>query len=141
MKTHLNCPCGEAITGTDEDDLVEKAQKHLSEQHPGRESTGMPSSSWPTDPHIGHGTTVEPMVGMNWHCFSVVVTWPKIVDKTLPDPVSTMAESVVGPCGLISGRGLSVALPDLPVLRLTQVTFSGNLCSAAGAGVPTAVNT
>ena len=36
MKTHLNCPCGEAITGTDEDDLVEKAQKHLSEQHPGR---------------------------------------------------------------------------------------------------------
>jgi hypothetical protein len=37
MKTHLNCPCGEAITGTDEDDLVEKAQKHLSEQHPGRE--------------------------------------------------------------------------------------------------------
>ena len=24
-KTHLNCPCGEAITGADEDDLVEKA--------------------------------------------------------------------------------------------------------------------
>lgn len=22
----------------------------------------------------GQGTTVEPMVGMNWHCFSVVVT-------------------------------------------------------------------
>jgi hypothetical protein len=22
----------------------------------------------------GHGTTVEPIVGMNWHCFSVVVT-------------------------------------------------------------------
>jgi hypothetical protein len=21
-----------------------------------------------------HGTTVEPIVGMNWHCFSVVVT-------------------------------------------------------------------
>jgi hypothetical protein len=21
-----------------------------------------------------YGTTVEPMVGMNWHCFSVVVT-------------------------------------------------------------------
>ena len=36
-KTHLNCPCGEAITGTDEDDLVEKAQAHLSEKHPGRE--------------------------------------------------------------------------------------------------------
>ena len=37
MKTHLNCPCGEAITGEDEDDLVEKAQAHLSEVHPGRE--------------------------------------------------------------------------------------------------------
>ena len=36
-KTHLNCPCGEAITGADEDDLVEKAQTHLSEAHPGRE--------------------------------------------------------------------------------------------------------
>ena len=37
MKTHLNCPCGEAITGKDEDDLVEQAQKHLSEVHPGRD--------------------------------------------------------------------------------------------------------
>jgi hypothetical protein len=37
MKTHLNCPCGEAITGKDEDDLVEKAQAHLSESHPGRD--------------------------------------------------------------------------------------------------------
>jgi Protein of unknown function (DUF1059) len=37
MKTHLNCPCGEAITGSDEEDLVEKAQAHLSEAHPGRE--------------------------------------------------------------------------------------------------------
>jgi hypothetical protein len=36
-KTHLSCPCGEAITGTDEDDLVEKAQTHLAEAHPGRE--------------------------------------------------------------------------------------------------------
>jgi len=40
MKTHLNCPCGEAITGKDEDDLVEKAQTHLSEAHPGREYDG-----------------------------------------------------------------------------------------------------
>ncbi|MEJ6538108.1 MAG: DUF1059 domain-containing protein, partial [Mycobacterium sp.] len=23
MKTHLNCPCGEAIVGKDEDELVE----------------------------------------------------------------------------------------------------------------------
>ena len=37
MKTHLNCPCGEAITGDTEDDLVEKAQAHLSEVHPGRD--------------------------------------------------------------------------------------------------------
>jgi predicted small metal-binding protein len=37
MKTHLNCPCGEAIVGTDEDDLVDKTQKHLSESHPGME--------------------------------------------------------------------------------------------------------
>ncbi|MGY4649174.1 DUF1059 domain-containing protein [Mycobacterium sp. URHB0021] len=37
MKTHLNCPCGEAITGENEDDLVEKAQAHLSEAHPGRD--------------------------------------------------------------------------------------------------------
>lgn len=36
-KTHLNCPCGESITGTDENDLVEKAQTHLAEAHPGRE--------------------------------------------------------------------------------------------------------
>ncbi len=78
---------------------------------------------------------------MNWHCFSVVVTWPKIVEMMLPEPVSTMAVSVVGPFGLMSGRGLSVALPDLPVVRLTHVTFSGSFCSAAGAGVPTAVNT
>ena len=89
----------------------------------------------------GYGTTVEPIVGMNWHCFSGVVTWPKIVEMMLPEPVSTMADSVVGPSGLMSGRGLSVALPDLPVVRFTHVTFSGSFCSAAGPGVPTAVNT
>ena len=37
VKTHLNCPCGEAISGQDEDDLVEKTQKHLADVHPGRE--------------------------------------------------------------------------------------------------------
>ncbi|WP_134741909.1 DUF1059 domain-containing protein [Nocardioides sp. 503] len=37
MKTRLACPCGTTITGTDEDDLVEKTQSHLSEAHPGRE--------------------------------------------------------------------------------------------------------
>lgn len=54
----------------------------------------------------GQGTTLEPMVGMKVHCLSVVVTWPKIVDMIEPDPVSTIAVSVVGPCGLISGLGL-----------------------------------
>ena len=78
---------------------------------------------------------------MKVHCLSIVVTWPKIVDMMLPEPVSTIAVSVVGPCGLISGLGLRVALPDLPLVRLTQVTLSGSFCSAAGAGVPTAVNT
>lgn len=37
MKTKLTCPCGEQITGTDEDDLVKKTQAHLSDAHPGME--------------------------------------------------------------------------------------------------------
>ncbi|MFD4405465.1 DUF1059 domain-containing protein [Nocardia sp. NPDC058499] len=37
MKTRLSCPCGEYITGKDEDDLVEKTQKHLHEHHPGHD--------------------------------------------------------------------------------------------------------
>lgn len=37
MKTRLNCPCGAAIAGSDEDDLVVKTQAHLSESHPGME--------------------------------------------------------------------------------------------------------
>jgi hypothetical protein len=39
MQTELTCPCGERIVGKDEDDLVEKAQKHLKEKHPGHEYT------------------------------------------------------------------------------------------------------
>jgi hypothetical protein len=39
MKTRLHCPCGEQIKGTDEDDHVEKALKHLREEHDGREYT------------------------------------------------------------------------------------------------------
>jgi predicted small metal-binding protein len=35
MKTRLNCPCGEMITGKDEDDLVTLTQAHLKEKHPG----------------------------------------------------------------------------------------------------------
>lgn len=88
-----------------------------------------------------YGTTVEPIVGMNWHCFSLVVTCPKIVDIMLPEPVSAITVNVVGPSGFMSGRGLSVALPDLPVVRFTQVTFNGNFWTSAGPGVPTAVNT
>ena len=37
MKTRLVCPCGTTIRATDEDDLVEQAQAHLAEAHPGRE--------------------------------------------------------------------------------------------------------
>lgn len=37
MKRNLNCPCGEQIVGTDEDDLVTKTQAHLAEKHPGHE--------------------------------------------------------------------------------------------------------
>ena len=37
MKTHLNCPCGEAIRGQDEDELVELALAHLAAAHPGME--------------------------------------------------------------------------------------------------------
>ena len=39
MRTTLICPCGEHIKGVDEDDLVEKAQKHLAEAHPSHEYT------------------------------------------------------------------------------------------------------
>src|SRR6478609_11608695 len=59
----------------------------------------------------------------------------------LPAPVSAMAVSVVGPAGLMSACGFSVAVPDLPVVRFTQVTFSGSFCTSAGPGVPIAVNT
>jgi hypothetical protein len=37
MKTRVNCPCGETIVGTDEDDLVAKTQQHLADNHPGHE--------------------------------------------------------------------------------------------------------
>ena len=37
MKTQLTCPCGEYISGTDEDDLVSKVQAHLKAEHPGHE--------------------------------------------------------------------------------------------------------
>ncbi|MXP23792.1 DUF1059 domain-containing protein [Gordonia sp. HNM0687] len=36
-KTRLNCPCGEAMKGTDEDDLVQKVREHLKENHPGHD--------------------------------------------------------------------------------------------------------
>ncbi|MGC0367528.1 hypothetical protein ABH922_005580 [Rhodococcus sp. 27YEA15] len=37
MKTHLNCPCGEVLVGSDEDQLVALTQKHLAEMHSSRE--------------------------------------------------------------------------------------------------------
>lgn len=39
MKTRLTCPCGEAIAGADEDELVEKVQEHLRTAHPGHDYT------------------------------------------------------------------------------------------------------
>ncbi|MFC7425331.1 DUF1059 domain-containing protein [Nocardia tengchongensis] len=39
MKTRLNCPCGEYIRGTDEDDLVGKTQAHLAANHPDHDYT------------------------------------------------------------------------------------------------------
>ena len=37
MKKNLLCPCGDMIVGEDEDALVEAAQKHLADKHPGME--------------------------------------------------------------------------------------------------------
>jgi predicted small metal-binding protein len=37
MKTHITCPCGEAIAAKDEDELVELTQAHLADVHPGLE--------------------------------------------------------------------------------------------------------
>jgi hypothetical protein len=39
VEMYLNCPCGEVVEGADEDDLVAKAETHLSEAHPGRTYT------------------------------------------------------------------------------------------------------
>jgi hypothetical protein len=36
---HLSCPCGELITGEDDDVLVGKTQSHLKEAHPDHEYT------------------------------------------------------------------------------------------------------
>ncbi len=33
----LQCPCGELLEGVDDDDIVEKAQEHLRDKHPGME--------------------------------------------------------------------------------------------------------
>jgi predicted small metal-binding protein len=37
VKTHITCPCGEAIVAKDEDELVDLTQAHLKEVHPGLE--------------------------------------------------------------------------------------------------------
>lgn len=37
VKRNITCPCGEQITGQDEDDLVAKTQAHLKEKHPGHD--------------------------------------------------------------------------------------------------------
>lgn len=37
VKRNLSCPCGAPIVGEDEDDLVQKTQQHLAENHPDHE--------------------------------------------------------------------------------------------------------
>ncbi|CFJ62820.1 Protein of uncharacterised function (DUF1059) [Mycobacterium tuberculosis] len=49
MKTHLTCPCGEAITGKDEDELVELTQATLPAFIPAWSTTATPYCSWRTD--------------------------------------------------------------------------------------------
>ena len=39
MNVNLICPCGEQLVGSDEDDLVDKAQRHLVENHPDKNYT------------------------------------------------------------------------------------------------------
>ncbi|MFB7878781.1 MULTISPECIES: DUF1059 domain-containing protein [unclassified Nocardia] len=39
MKTRLNCPCGEQIRGTDEENLIALTQEHLAANHPGHDYT------------------------------------------------------------------------------------------------------
>ncbi|MFD6393767.1 DUF1059 domain-containing protein [Nocardia sp. NPDC055029] len=39
QKRYLTCPCGEWLTGADEDGLVERARQHLAERHPGHSYT------------------------------------------------------------------------------------------------------
>lgn len=34
MKTALQCPCGEHIDGSDEDDMIDHVNDHLREVHP-----------------------------------------------------------------------------------------------------------
>lgn len=34
MVVRLNCPCGERLTGADDDELVERTQAHLAAEHP-----------------------------------------------------------------------------------------------------------
>jgi hypothetical protein len=36
VKTRIQCPCGETIVGKDEDELVERTNAHLYDQHDGR---------------------------------------------------------------------------------------------------------
>jgi len=39
VKTKLDCPCGERITGSDEDELVANVQAHLAAEHPDHQYT------------------------------------------------------------------------------------------------------
>lgn len=38
-KRNLMCPCGEYLSGTTEDELIDVVQAHLKAEHPGHEYT------------------------------------------------------------------------------------------------------
>ncbi|BCI86341.1 hypothetical protein NIIDMKKI_15470 [Mycobacterium kansasii] len=53
VKTHITCPCGEAIVGKDEDELVELTQNTLPTFIPAWSTTATQSYSWRTDAATG----------------------------------------------------------------------------------------
>lgn len=79
---------------------------------------------------IGQATVTSPIVGRKVHergaaPAACVVMPPEITAATLPEPVSAIALSVVGPSGLILASLVNVAVPLRPLETLIQLTVSG----------------
>ena len=136
MKTHITCPCGEAIVGKDEDELVELTQAHLASVHPGLSTTATQFCSWRTNkcppnasaraPVRGHARSERkkrrwPFLrhhrgadrGHELALFLLGGDLPEDRRHEAAEPVSAIAVNVVGPSGLMSGRGSSVTAPGL----------------------------